>query len=49
MGRDKGNNGDEQVRTADLCHAKAALSQLSYIPIFRFHYSKLSRISQAFS
>jgi hypothetical protein len=25
--------GDKRVRTADLCLARAALSQLSYIPI----------------
>ncbi len=29
----KKKNGDERIRTADLYHAKVALSQLSYIPI----------------
>ena len=29
--------GDERVRTADLCLAKAALSQLSYIPVSSEH------------
>ena len=28
------SGGDERARTADLCLAKAALSQLSYIPVF---------------
>ena len=27
------SGGDERARTADLCLAKAALSQLSYIPV----------------
>ena len=30
------NSGDEQIRTADLRLAKAALSQLSYIPRWAF-------------
>jgi hypothetical protein len=27
--------GDERIRTADLCRAKAALSQLSHVPVKR--------------
>src|SRR5690606_3692136 len=35
-------NGDEGVRTLDLCIANAPLSQLSYVPVTRFRMPVLS-------
>ena len=32
------SNGDNGIRTRDLCVANAALSQLSYIPMSNFYY-----------
>ena len=32
-------SGDRGIRTPDLCHAKAALSLLSYIPTYSQNYS----------
>ena len=31
------SGGDEGTRTPDICFAKAALSQLSYIPVLAFN------------
>ena len=35
----KNSGGDEGIRTPDLIHAKHALSQLSYTPIFTLEYN----------
>ena len=37
------NNGDNGIRTRDLCVANAALSQLSYIPANTFYYNIYGR------